>query len=164
MAAAETNRDICYFTFGDEKLRDTIYNMYSYLKRKDVRIGTLYNILIGYQCVLKSSEDAKSKLSLYEYIKMQVECCDQDTDDETEICSSIRSDMEKQSKLDSNLKNLESQLQPVCSTEEKVTEEPSKHVGSLNFDEPSLNHNSDRAVSLSKSEKQAKLTDYFSRK
>ena len=164
MAAAETNRDICYFTFGDEKLRDTIYNMYSYLKRKDVRIGTLYNILIGYQCVLKSSEDAKSKLSLYEYIKMQIECCDQDTDDETESCHSVRSDMEKQSKLDSNLTNLESQSEPVCSAETKVAEDHSKHIGSLKLDQPPLNHNSDRAVSLSKSEKQAKLTDYFSRK
>ena len=84
MAAAECNRDIFYFTFGDEALRDNIFDMYSFLKRNDITVGKLFTILTGYSSILRSSS-GRNRLNLYKYIKMQFDCSDQDTDDELSV-------------------------------------------------------------------------------
>lgn len=44
MAASQNGRDILYFTFGDEKLRDEIYDIFLLLKNRNVNIGRLYNV------------------------------------------------------------------------------------------------------------------------
>ena len=44
MAAAENGRDVLYFTFGDEKLRDDIFDVFTLLKNKNVTVGALYNV------------------------------------------------------------------------------------------------------------------------
>ena len=44
MAAAENNRDLLYFTFGDEKLRDQIFETYSLLVDNSITVGTLYKV------------------------------------------------------------------------------------------------------------------------
>ena len=44
MAAAENKRDLLYFTFGDEKLRDQIYETYSLLVDHSITVGTLYKV------------------------------------------------------------------------------------------------------------------------
>ena len=84
MAATQTDRDMCYFTFGDKNLRDTIYDMYSFLQCNDVTVGKLYEILTGYYSILKSTRGVQEPLPLYKYIKMQLNCYDQETDEELE--------------------------------------------------------------------------------
>lgn len=44
MGAAENGRDVLYFTFGDEKLRDDIFDVFTLLKNKNVSVGSLYNV------------------------------------------------------------------------------------------------------------------------
>ena len=92
MAAAECNRDIFYFTFGDEVLRDNIFDMYSFLKRNDITVAKLFTILTGYSSILRSSS-GRNRLNLYKYIKMQFDCSDQDTDDE--LCVDKSSNLKK---------------------------------------------------------------------
>ena len=48
MAAAENGRDVLYFTFGDEKLRDEIFDVFTMLKSRKVSVGSLYNV--SYRC------------------------------------------------------------------------------------------------------------------
>ena len=135
MAAAECNRDIYYFTFGDETLRDNVFEMYSFLKRNNITVGKLFTILIGYSDVLRSSS-GRNRLNLYSYIKMQFDCSDQDTDDELPADKSL------------SIENANDRSQ--------------------NNDSKSSNGNSSRdeneSIYSSKPEKQAKLTDYFSKR
>lgn len=135
MAAAECNRDIYYFTFGDETLRDNVFEMYSFLKRNNITVGKLFTILIGYSDVLRSSS-GRNRLNLYSYIKMQFDCSDQDTDDELPTDKSL------------SIENANDRSQ--------------------NNDSKSSNGNSSRdeneSIYSSKPEKQAKLTDYFSKR
>ena len=42
MAAAENGRDTLYFTFGDNQLRDEIFDVYTLLTRKEMTIGAIY--------------------------------------------------------------------------------------------------------------------------
>lgn len=44
MAAAENARDVLYFTFGDDELRNDIFDMYTLLKNKEVTVGALYKV------------------------------------------------------------------------------------------------------------------------
>ena len=44
MGAAENGRDVLYFTFADEKLRDDIYDVFTLLKNRNVTVGALYNV------------------------------------------------------------------------------------------------------------------------
>ena len=44
MAAAENGRDLLYFTFGDEELRDQIFDMHCLLIDHSITIGTLYQV------------------------------------------------------------------------------------------------------------------------
>ena len=44
MAAAENGRDTLYLTFGDEKLRDDLTDIYNLLVSKNVSVGSLYNV------------------------------------------------------------------------------------------------------------------------
>lgn len=39
MSAAQAKRDVAYFTFGDIKLRDSIFDMYTFLKNKKATVG-----------------------------------------------------------------------------------------------------------------------------
>ena len=39
MACAQVPRDVCYFTFGDEKLRESLTNMYTFLCSMNVTVG-----------------------------------------------------------------------------------------------------------------------------
>ena len=46
MAAAENGRDLLYFTFGDEELRDQIFDMHCLLIDHSITIGTLYQVSV----------------------------------------------------------------------------------------------------------------------
>lgn len=39
MACSASNRDMVYFTFGDDELRDTLYNMYTFIATNGITIG-----------------------------------------------------------------------------------------------------------------------------
>ena len=134
MAAAECNRDILYFTFGDEELRDNIFDMYSFLKRNDITVGKLFTILTGYSSIIRSSS-GRNRLNLYKYIQMQFDCSDQDTDDELSVdkSSNVKKEYDASSNDDSKTSN-----------------------ENFSGDEIGSTH-------TSKPEKQAKLTDYFSK-
>ena len=134
MAAAECNRDIFYFTFGDEALRDNIFDMYSFLKRNDITVGKLFTILTGYSSILRSSS-GRNRLNLYKYIKMQFDCSDQDTDDELSVDKSSYLKKVYNTSINDNIKT----------SNEKFS---SDEIGSTNTTKP---------------EKQPKLTDYFSK-
>uniref|UniRef100_A0A0K2UVC4 poly(ADP-ribose) glycohydrolase n=1 Tax=Lepeophtheirus salmonis TaxID=72036 RepID=A0A0K2UVC4_LEPSM len=57
MAAGEAGqRDLAYFTFGDESLRDSIYNTYQNLIRLNVTIGSLYSQILKYCSFTNNSE------------------------------------------------------------------------------------------------------------
>ena len=135
MAAAECNRDVYYFTFGDEILRDNVFDMYSFLKRNNITVGRLYSILIGYTNILRSSS-GRSRLNLYNYIKMQFDCSDQDTDDEI----------------------------PVDKTSNVKTEDTSPPSGDgARHSHANSDIDANESVYTSKPEKQPKLADYFAK-
>jgi hypothetical protein len=57
MAAAEAGRDVAYFTFRDEKLRDDIFGMYSFLVERGVTVGKLFLVLCDYRHNMSSDYD-----------------------------------------------------------------------------------------------------------
>jgi len=66
MAAAVAGRDVAYFTFGDEQLRDDVFAMYTILFEKKVTVGKLYKILCKY------GEGRRTGGDLYEYIRSSI--------------------------------------------------------------------------------------------
>jgi len=72
MAAAVTGRDVAYFTFGDERLRDDIFDMYRMLSERRITVGVIYKILCKY------CEDFSAGINLYGYIRSTLEKSIQD--------------------------------------------------------------------------------------
>ena len=160
MAATQTDRDMFYFTFGDKNLRDTIYDMYSFLQGNDVTVGKLYEILTGYYSILKSARGVQEPLPLYKYIKMQLNYYDQVTDEELESDG-------KQSPThpisSGFFEALDKEELPQNDDQMNSSSELHHKNSSSDNNERTMN-TSEESISSSKSEKQAKLTDYFSRK
>ena len=46
MAASVVGRELVYFTFGDQKLCDSLYEMYLYLTQRSITVGYLYELLL----------------------------------------------------------------------------------------------------------------------
>ena len=78
MAASLARRDLLYFTFGDELLRDDVFAMYSVLKEKNMSIGSLYKILCQYGELYGEAESPS--LDLYGYLYAVLDTCDSDGD------------------------------------------------------------------------------------
>ncbi|KAM5140648.1 poly(ADP-ribose) glycohydrolase isoform 2-T2 [Mantella aurantiaca] len=67
LAAAETGRDVVYFTFGDKELMHDVYKMYRSLKNKTV--GEVYTLLLNYyNDVCRNTTTAKPETKLYTFI------------------------------------------------------------------------------------------------
>lgn len=85
MAATEAGRHLAYFTFGNETLRDDVFQMYTFLMENRVTVGKLWRYLQQYYdyCV----KDGKVTLDLYAYLYKRI------TNSETSkhITGSIRS-------------------------------------------------------------------------
>lgn len=160
MAAAECNRDVYYFTFGDENLRDNILDMHSLLKRNSVTIGKLYDILTGYDQILQTSRGIKPRLSLYKYIKMQLDSFDQDTDEERPNTDSPNNTLGTSPHNGAQTSKQQQTIQysqiPCGSNSKTISADKESSSSELN--------SSGTSVNSSKSEKQAKVTDYFSQK
>jgi poly(ADP-ribose) glycohydrolase len=39
LSAAQAKRDVAYFTFGDTKLRESINDMHTFLKKQNMTVG-----------------------------------------------------------------------------------------------------------------------------
>ena len=79
MAASLARRDLLYFTFGDEPLRDEVFQMYSTLTDKHVTIGSLYQILCQYGQLYGQSDSPS--LDIYGYIYAILDTLDSDGGD-----------------------------------------------------------------------------------
>lgn len=66
MAAAVAGRDLVYFTFGDQQLRDDLFAMYSLISEKKLTVGTLYTLLCQYGDQFGDSQSPA--LDLYGYL------------------------------------------------------------------------------------------------
>ncbi|XP_014250217.1 poly(ADP-ribose) glycohydrolase isoform X1 [Cimex lectularius] len=64
MAASVCKKGLAYFTFGDVKLRDDIFSMYTFLNKKDVNVGMLWQIISGYS----TTRSNRTGALLYKYI------------------------------------------------------------------------------------------------
>merc|ERR1719229_1096564 len=69
MAASEVGRDVAYFTFGDEGLRDEVDRMYSFLVTKEVKIGKLVHMI---QDFAKKRGQMGTDYQLYDHIQRSV--------------------------------------------------------------------------------------------
>ncbi|XP_047465949.1 poly(ADP-ribose) glycohydrolase [Mugil cephalus] len=73
LAAAEAGRDVAYFTFGDKQLMTDVHKMHSFLTRKKVTVGEVYDLLgLYYSSVCKSCLGRRPDVSLYSFIYQQV--------------------------------------------------------------------------------------------
>ena len=88
MAASENDRDVLYFTFGDEELRDEIYSMYQLLTNANITVGKLYQILV---CYVTDVIDQKSKQTLFEYIEQSLVFHEDTDDDDNDQVTQVQS-------------------------------------------------------------------------
>ncbi|XP_029311913.1 poly(ADP-ribose) glycohydrolase isoform X2 [Cottoperca gobio] len=72
LAAAEAGRDVAYFTFGDSKLMTDVHKMHSFLTRRKISVGQVYDLLGQYySSVCKSCLGRRPDISLYSFIYQQ---------------------------------------------------------------------------------------------
>ncbi|XP_041066296.1 poly(ADP-ribose) glycohydrolase-like [Carcharodon carcharias] len=71
MAAAQAQRDVVYFTFGDTALMRSISEMHQVLQRSNVTVGQLYNVLAKYS---RTALGVSMGSDLYEFIRSNVAC------------------------------------------------------------------------------------------
>ncbi|XP_068225013.1 poly(ADP-ribose) glycohydrolase [Palaemon carinicauda] len=85
-ACGFTGRNVAYFTFGDEKLRDDLSTMHIFLKENNVTVGELVQVLMHYgQRAWVDGSD------LYHYIYHSLGAYNSDTDEENvDFTGSIR--------------------------------------------------------------------------
>ena len=164
--------------------------MYQFLKGRDISIGKLYNTIIGYARIRSSSKERGTMLSLYDYIKMEFQCGDEDTDEEIELgenlqidkdgcCSSINhsaaSKVPKQISKISAIDGDESkprkklakcdELRQNCATSSGNDLSKEKHEYRTSTEKiQDVDQTGDKASKArTVTEKQTKLTDYFSK-
>ncbi|XP_073430941.1 poly(ADP-ribose) glycohydrolase isoform X2 [Dendrobates tinctorius] len=69
LAAAETGRDVVYFTFGDKALMQEVYKMHTFLTEKDKTVGDIYKLLLMYYGeVCKNCSTPRPETKLYSFI------------------------------------------------------------------------------------------------
>lgn len=64
MAASACNRDIIYFTFGDEKLCKEITEMYKFITDKNINVDDLYKKILNYNNSIKRN----NSINLFAYL------------------------------------------------------------------------------------------------
>lgn len=81
MAAAENDRDVLYFTFGDQNLADQLYEIYVFLtETQKITVGKLYQLIVSYWDHMKGEErPTKSVFEfIYEIASYEVETSDEE--------------------------------------------------------------------------------------
>nr|XP_057920856.1 poly(ADP-ribose) glycohydrolase isoform X1 [Doryrhamphus excisus] len=69
MAAAEADRDVAYFTFGDPQLMRDVHDMHAFLTERQVTVGRLYSLLNQYShLVCKNCRKTRPDVTLYAFI------------------------------------------------------------------------------------------------
>ncbi|XP_063814922.1 poly(ADP-ribose) glycohydrolase-like isoform X2 [Pseudophryne corroboree] len=69
LAAAETGRDVVYFTFGDKELMHDVYDMHRFLTEQDKSVGDIYKLLLKYNFdVCNKYYTARPEPKLYNFI------------------------------------------------------------------------------------------------
>ncbi|KAM4032091.1 poly(ADP-ribose) glycohydrolase isoform 1-T1 [Anomaloglossus baeobatrachus] len=69
LAAAETGRDVVYFTFGDKELMEDVYKIHDYLIERDQTVGDIYRLLHRYYNeVCKNCSTSRPETKLYPFI------------------------------------------------------------------------------------------------
>nr|XP_045625311.1 poly(ADP-ribose) glycohydrolase-like isoform X1 [Procambarus clarkii] len=72
-------RDVAYFTFGDQKLRNDLATMYIFLKENNITVGELVQALVHY-----GSRKWSEGSDLFQYIYHNLGAYESETDNETE--------------------------------------------------------------------------------
>ncbi|XP_057682985.1 poly(ADP-ribose) glycohydrolase [Corythoichthys intestinalis] len=73
LAAAEAGRDVAYFTFGDSQLVTDVHSMHSFLTRRCITVGEVYDLMMQYYSdVCKTCSGQHPDVSLYAFIYRQV--------------------------------------------------------------------------------------------
>lgn len=73
MAAAEAGRDMAYYTFGDAQLMRDVHEIHTFLTKRHVTVGRLYNLLNQYSSlVCKNCRTSRPDVSLYSFIYEKV--------------------------------------------------------------------------------------------
>lgn len=73
MAAAEAGRDVAYFTFGDAQLMRDVHEIHTFLTKRQVTVGRLYNLLNQYSSLMcKNCRTTRPDVSLYSFIYERV--------------------------------------------------------------------------------------------
>lgn len=85
MAASVAKRDVCYYTFDDDKLKEDIYNIHQYLTVTNrLGIGNIMTLIQRYEAVLKKSWNKPKQANLFEYIVKVFDGSLEQTDSEPE--------------------------------------------------------------------------------
>ncbi|XP_035394350.1 poly(ADP-ribose) glycohydrolase isoform X1 [Cygnus atratus] len=91
LAAAESGRDVVYFTFGDVELMRDIYSMHTFLCEKGQTVGDIYRLLLRYyneecRCCSTSGPDVKLYSFIYNTVESYADSTDDDDDEEKGLC------------------------------------------------------------------------------
>ncbi|KAG1945338.1 poly(ADP-ribose) glycohydrolase [Pimephales promelas] len=69
MAAAEAERDLMYFTFGDVDLRRDVSRIHTHFTHRHASVGSVFNMLLQYyERVIKETSGAKPQETLYSFL------------------------------------------------------------------------------------------------
>ncbi|ROI83839.1 Poly(ADP-ribose) glycohydrolase [Anabarilius grahami] len=69
MAAAEAERDVMYFTFGDAELVTDVHSIHTLITRNRASVGSVFNMLLQYyERVIKETSRAKPQKTLYSFL------------------------------------------------------------------------------------------------
>merc|ERR1712083_6940 len=124
MGAAENGRDVLYFTFADEKLRDDIYDVFTLLKSRNITVGALYSMLISYwKDVLQSvgeKEQALKETPLFDYIRNVLLFQDETDNEEENFYDVNNKDTNSQQELSETLS--QDKLSSTPAKQTKITE------------------------------------------
>ncbi|XP_077405960.1 poly(ADP-ribose) glycohydrolase isoform X2 [Vanacampus margaritifer] len=72
LAAAEAGRDVAYFTFGDSQLVADVHAMHSFLARRCITVGEVYDLIVQYHSdVCRGCGTRRPDVSLYSFIYRQ---------------------------------------------------------------------------------------------
>ncbi|KAL3877139.1 hypothetical protein ACJMK2_034889 [Sinanodonta woodiana] len=91
MAAAQAKRDVCYFTFDDEKLRDDLHQIHSYLTvTNTLTIGDLLKIIEQYRQNVIMKSQGKPNINIFEFIQKTFDGSMENTDEDSQSSNEMR--------------------------------------------------------------------------